>query len=405
MCTSLVRLCVSLSLAALLAITMATPAVAELPEFEPVVIDDAVCEVACYAVAVADVDEDGLDDIVAVNERQVLWYKNPDWSRHVIIEDQTERDNVCIAPYDIDGDGHVDFALGAGWTMIGTIQWLSRGDSLDQPWNVHFIAEEPWTHRMRFANVMGTERPQLVVSPLNATEGQGVRLLAFSIPDDPRNDRWPMRVMDESLNRMHNHWHVDVNGDGVMETITGSQEGLHLVAYEGESSGFVRHQGSPGAEGDTPEASGVGEVKTGQLANGGPLVASIEPMHGHSVVAYLVEHDPNAEAGHTLQRVVVDESLNQGHAIWLTDLNGALGDEIIAGHREPGTGEIVGPGIYIYEANDEAGNSWTKHILDDGGIAVEDLLCHDLDQDGDMDIIAGGRSTRNLKVYWNERSE
>jgi hypothetical protein len=375
---------------------------ADLPEFEPQVIDDAVCEVACYAVAVADVDEDGLEDIVAVNERQVHWYKNPDWTKHVIIEDQTERDNVCIAPHDIDGDGHIDFALGAGWTMIGTIQWLSRGDSLDEPWNVHFIGEEPWTHRMRFANVLGLDQPQLVVSPLNATQGEGVRLLAFTIPDNPREDRWPMTVMDDGLNRMHNHWHVDVNEDGVLETLTASQEGLHVVGYNMEQQSFYRHQGSPGLEGGSPEASGAGEIKTGQLADGAPIVATIEPMHGHSVVVYTIEHSPNSPE-HTLQRHVLDESLNQGHAVWLTDLNGGPGDEVIAGHREPGTGEIAGPGIYIYEAEDDEGTSWTKHVLDNGGIAVEDLICSDLDEDGDMDIIAGGRSTRNLKVYWNGR--
>ena len=46
-----------------------------------------------------------------------------------MIEDQTKKDNVCIAPYDIDGDGQVDFALGADWrpsdtVNSGTIQWL-----------------------------------------------------------------------------------------------------------------------------------------------------------------------------------------------------------------------------------------------------------------------------------------
>src|SRR5690606_23921061 len=84
---------------------------ADKPQFEEVVIDPEVCNRACYAVALADVDGDGRDDIVAVTEDQVLWYQNPDWRKRVIIDRQTEPDNVCIAPYDIDGDGKVDFAL------------------------------------------------------------------------------------------------------------------------------------------------------------------------------------------------------------------------------------------------------------------------------------------------------
>ncbi|MEO1982419.1 MAG: VCBS repeat-containing protein, partial [Fuerstiella sp.] len=49
----------------------------------------------CYAVTTADVDNDGKRDIVAVTENRVLWYQNPSWKMHVIIEDQTPLDNVC----------------------------------------------------------------------------------------------------------------------------------------------------------------------------------------------------------------------------------------------------------------------------------------------------------------------
>src|SRR5690606_26105922 len=123
----------------------------------------------CYAVTSADVDGDGLQDIVAVTENRVLWYRNPTWEKRLVVEDQTPRDNVCIAAYDIDGDGQIDFALGAGWTQTGTIHWLKRGPSLEDRWSVHFIGEERWVHRMQFADVLGTGTPQLVLSPLNAT--------------------------------------------------------------------------------------------------------------------------------------------------------------------------------------------------------------------------------------------
>ncbi|MEO1993703.1 MAG: VCBS repeat-containing protein, partial [Planctomycetaceae bacterium] len=181
---------------------------AEFPTFKHTVVDARIGNV-CYAVTVADVDGDQRLDIVAVSENRVVWYQSPSWKAHVIIQDQTPRDNVCIAPWDIDGDGKVDFALGAGWTKTGTIHWLSRGDSLDQPWRVHAIGEERWLHRMRWADVLGKGRPQLVISPLNATVGSGVRLTALEIPDDPRQQRWVPTVLNQQLNRMHNHWHVD----------------------------------------------------------------------------------------------------------------------------------------------------------------------------------------------------
>src|SRR4051812_32990080 len=46
-----------------------------------------------YAVTVADVNADGKPDIVAINERQLLWFENPTWTKHVILERTTAHDN------------------------------------------------------------------------------------------------------------------------------------------------------------------------------------------------------------------------------------------------------------------------------------------------------------------------
>jgi hypothetical protein len=35
-------------------------------------------------------------------------------------------------------------------------------------------------------------------------------------------------------------------------------------------------------------------------------------------------------------------------------------------------------------------------------VAVEDLAAADLDGDGRVDIVAVGRATKNVRVYWNE---
>ncbi len=56
------------------------------PSFEAKVIDPNIGKV-CYAVTLADVDGDKKQDIVAVSENRVLWYQNPTWKPHVIIED------------------------------------------------------------------------------------------------------------------------------------------------------------------------------------------------------------------------------------------------------------------------------------------------------------------------------
>lgn len=376
---------------------MSNPATAGVPAFEAKVIDPNI-GVVCYAVTSADVNGDGKRDIVAVSENRVQWYEAPNWTKHVILENQTEPENVCIAAHDIDGDGRVDFALGAGWikSNSGTIQWITRGANETEKWSVHFIGKEVSTHRMSFADVLGNGKPQLVVSPLNrSTSPAGIRLMAFEVPAQPRTDRWKMTVLDESLNRMHNHTHVDWNNDGKLDTITASEEGVFLIERNGDS--FKKSQLGTGASGDKPELRGAGEIRVGKFKSGAKFLATVEPMHGTSVAVYTA----NPDGSLPLRRTVIEDTLKQGHAVWAADLDGDGSDEIVIGHREAGTGAVKGPGLYVYSSEGEASHKWSKHVIDDGGVAVEDAFAADLNGDGKLDLVAGGRATHNVKLYVN----
>lgn len=354
-------------------------------KFESQTIDPELDKV-CYGLTLADVNGDQKMDLVGVSNRAVYWYENPSWKRRTIIADQTLKDNVCIASYDIDGDGKVDFALGAGWTGTGTIQWLSRGSSLDEKWSVHKIGVIRWTHRMRFADVLGKGKAQLVVSPLNKTRGTGVELTAFEIPAAPKSDRWKATVLNDKFNRMHNHWHLDFDNDGQMDTITASQEGIHFLKKTDDGFSSKNLSKEP-----------AGEVKFGKFTAGARLFATIEPMHGTRAVAYVRDDEK-------WKRFVLDESLKQGHAVWVTNLDSDNEDEIVIGHREAGTGTIKGPGLYVFDWNAQT-KKWQKQVIDNGGCAVEDAIAADFDGDGKIDLAAGGRATHNVKIYWNRSSK
>lgn len=382
--------------------TSATAQEPSFPKFEEQIIDPNAGEVV-YAVMHADVDGDAKPDIVAVTENAVYWYQAPGWKKRVIIKDQTVRDNVCIAAYDIDGDRQIDFAIGAGWLNgrnQGTIQWLQRTNDLDKPWKVHFIGEIPWTHRMRFADVLGTGKPQLTVSPLNKTEGDGVKLTAFEIPENPAKDRWPATVIDDSLNRVHNHWHLTGSNpaDSQREiTLTASQEGVHVLHQHAGDAAVLLNL-SQGATGEKPTEQGAGEVKTGKLKNGRMLIGTVEPMHGNMAVVYIQQESEPLK----YERHVLDDTLGRGHAVWLADFNADGNDEVVIGHSDPATGKIKGPGIYVYQALNAEGTEWKKHIIDNGGVAVEDAFAVDLTGDNLPDIVAGGRQTHNVKLYVNQ---
>lgn len=369
---------------------------AEFPRFEVITVDPDIGKV-CYAVNTADVNGDGKLDIVAVSENRIQWYENPSWTKHVILENQTELDNVCLAPHDIDGDGKIDFAVGAGWTKIGTIQWITRQADPNARWSVHFIGKELSLHRMSFADVLGKGRPQLVLSPLLKTDGAGVRFEALEIPANPKTDRWPATILDESLNRMHAHTHVDWDQTAPIDSLVGAAEGVFLISRKADGT-FAKMLLGTGAEGATLDAKGVGEVKVGRWNKSGQkFLATVEPMHGTMAVVYF----PSADSTQPWTRHVFDTTLKQGHAAWCADLDGDGRDEIIIGHREAGPGPVVGPGLYVFQSTGDEPTMWKKHVLDDGGCAVEDALAADFNGDGRPDLVAGGRATHNVKLYIN----
>ena len=125
------------------------------------------------------------------------------------------------------------------------------------------------------------------------------------------------------------------------------------------------------------------------------MLATIEPMHGNQVIVYL-----GKALNNQMQRIVLDESFAQGHAIWCADLDGDGMDEVVAAHRQP-KADTTPPGIYLYDATDMSGEHWERTQLD-APMACEDIWCADFNGDGKVDILAGGRATHDVNLYLNQ---
>ncbi len=370
------------------------------PKFTAEVVD-ANIEIG-YGIAVEDVNGDGKPDILLADKNRFVWYENPTWTCHQITGALTDHDHVCIAARDIDGDGRCEIAVGAEWNPgdtvnSGAVIYLIPPEDRTQPWEPVKLTHEPTTHRMRWVrNEQGSF--DLVVAPLHGRgnvkgQGEGVRVLAYHKPEDPRQE-WKTTLIHDSMHLTHNFDVVSNGPDEAEEILLGGREGIVRLVKTGD--GWKERWISRHPE-DSDTLLGVGEVRMAALGGGKPCVATIEPMHGNQLVVYLPPE--NGPKDGEWRRLVLDDTLVDGHALACRDLLGLGNRQIVVGWR---SSRQIGPkvGVKLWWTNKEDGTGWQSALVDDNGMACEDLLVRDLNGDGKPDIIAAGRRTRNVKVYW-----
>ena len=367
---------------------------ADLPKFRHVTIDAQVK--IGYGTAIADMNGDQKPDIVLCDARNIAWYENPSWKKHIIVENLTQRDHVCIAVRDIDGDGRAEIAAGAQWNpgetsdtaKSGAVFYLIPPADRSQQWTPVPLEHEPTTHRMRwFATAAG--KYDLVVLPLHGRgnkggKGDGVRTIAYHKPSDPKGS-WGTTLLDGNMHMSHNFDVAEWDGDQANEMLLGGLEGVFLL-NPAKDGGWSRRQIS-----NNP----TGEVRQGAGAKGKTFVTAIEPMHGNQLSIYT-----EAKGKKLWNRNVIDESLDQGHALATGDFMGAGSDQIVVGWR--GTRRTGKVGVKFYYPTNTQRTQWKSLLIDDNEMATEDIRVADLNADGKIDIVAAGRASHNLKIYFNE---
>ena len=354
-----------------------------------------------YGVAIGDVDGDAKPDVLLADKKQFLWYRNPGkrgeaWTRHVMAENLTALDNVCIAARDIDGDGKVEVAVGAMWNpgetndpaKSGSVHHLIRPADPTQPWTPVALHHEVTVHRMRWLQIAPAKHC-LIVLPLHGKgnkngQGEGVKVLAYHPPANP-SEPWRTQTLDDSMHLTHNLDVVQLEGD--------RREGLLIAGKEG-LRGLHPAESAPRPIMEAfRHPSGEARAWTSPRLN---VIAAIEPMHGNRVVVY--HGDPSGNEPVT--RAILDETLKEGHALAVADFMGLGQPQVVAGWRNPNQEKKVGLRMYTPNA-DRTG--WERAWIDENGMACEDLAVGDLDGDGRLDLVASGRATKNLKVYWNHK--
>jgi len=344
-----------------------------------------------YQLVAADLSKDGRKDLIAVDEAatEVVWFENrhPAWERHVLINNVPRPLNADC--WDIDTDGVPEVVLAYRFESdpqksVGSVVLLKSGDDVRQPWTTREIDRVPTAHRVRWIDPEGNGKKVLLVAPLVGTKYPPAY-------DDPvpiylyRPGEWKRETLcTDPRGVLHAIYPVSWDSGAQQQLLTACYIGLHRI--ELNSGKCVVTPISKGDPRPWPTC-GSSEVRMGYLGKN-RFLAAIEPWHGNQLVVYLPD-------GESWKRLVIEDKMDNGHALAVGDLNGDRNDEIVCGFRGKGCR------LSMYQAADSSGERWRNAVLDDGGIAAADCIVGDFTSDGKPDIACIGASTHNVKLYEN----
>ena len=365
--------------------------------------------------AVADINHDGKLDIISSE----YWYEAPTWKKHQFRQinwTSNYEDNFVDLPLDVNGDGYPDIISVTYFTH--KISWFenpgAHAPKTDAPWTEHVIDDSgpvefaflvdiqnsgkkrdilpqfvSRNHPLAWYELNDGKWIQHIVAPQSYGHGIGAGDLNgdgrtdiltpkgwFEAPADPRNGEW----------KFHPDW--DSNAG---------------ASYCGLNSTSVTGQGTPPppVPGSQPGELGFMHV----IDINGDGRPDILATCAHDYGIFWMEQTADGK----FVKHNIDYTWSVVHNSVLADMRGDGHLDLVTGKRfmahngnDPGEREPLGVYWYEFRKNPQGAVEWIRHVVSYGGQmgAGTGIQAVDIDGDGDIDIVAGGKSglflARNL---------
>jgi hypothetical protein len=374
---------------------------------------------AAESVAVADLNSDGLLDIVSAES----WYEAPRWTKRPIRSIPVTSgyvDSFSDLPLDVDGDGFTD-VIQVGY-FARRIVWMKNPGRGGGAWTEQLIDAIGPTEFAFLVDLDDDGKSDDLLPQF--TGAAGAPLTWYDVQDGG----WVKHVVS-TRSYGHGIGAGDANGDrrtdiltpqGWLEAPADPRAPGHWTFHatdwqqraipppaQTESPSFTTPPAmvtppaaaDPNAVTDTPAAAGRG-AEWGFLhvldVNGdGRNDVLTTSAHSYGICWF------EQRADGQWQQHVIDHSWSHAHASVLADVNGDGHPDLVSGKRfqarnAPAPGDNDPLGIYWYEFTRGAKGvvTWTRHTIDYGSKAGGGLqmAVRDVDGDGDVDVVSGGKS-------------
>ena len=325
---------------------------------------------------IMDVNRDGKLDILSGG----FWYEAPNWARHIVREIREEGGyhyDFANLPMDVDGDGWTDTA-GAAWHNR-MVYWVRNPGKTGQPWPV-FEVDTPGNMETAIAaDINGDGQQDILPNIMTAAAWYEFKRDAAA----PNGVRWIKHDLPKPA-AGHGVGAGDINADGRCDVV--APNGWLEQAPDGSWTWHNEFQlGStsiPILVHDV-DRDGDGDVIWGM---------------GHNYGIYWLEQGKGPDGKRSWTKHMIDESWSQPHFPLLADLDGDGADDLVTGKRyhahnghDPGGNDPV---CVYYYTFDGGSKRWARHVLHEGGQVGFGIntAAVDIDGDGDVDVLAPGKS-------------
>lgn len=312
------------------------------------VVVSAACPKDPWMKDVADLDGDGLQDlIVASADGPVVWYRAPEWGLGIVSQHGTSESGSAVG--DLDGDGDLDIVVGKTW-----FENVDHGSS----WLEHPLPRgTAGTHDIAVADIDGNGKADIIM------RGETGSIVTIYLQTD--SAKWQSFDADPGIG-LNGLDVADLNGDGALDIVVG---GIWMENPRASvaSTPWLRHRFAA-------DWNRYAAVKVIDIDRDGRLDVVLGVSEAKGRLSWFKQ--PVKATSEPWQENVIAEGLDKVHSVPVADFDGDGALDVAASEFD-GDGRLI-----IYLGN--GGTNWTGMLIGRDGLHNVRVL--DVNGDGRPDL-------------------